>query len=478
MPRPRNIQGKIEQDAEKIDKERISEKISFDENLALRPWWDRIVKKQQYTKYLSDPRYAKAKALLASVVMGGGYKVSVRPKDALSTEDLSNIYRYIYKDSSLADTVESLSSKLENKAYAMELLAKNIPDEKKAQLALETRNSIASAEELNSIAVDLFDKARMMTLAFESIGEAVGLGDSFDEVVYNNQGVLSVEHLDIDRMLPRYGNKGIITKWRYLEKPGGPNAVVMCKDEVLRYSFNKINDLGRGLFFTTLNINYITHKMERLTAISRESRAVQMRLHYPDYQGLPEKALQQATILTEEQVKQHRNRVQSDFSTGYVIDYYSNGLWKVKTIENDKASINFIDDTEYFRSLFEVGLLVPPGVLDTGANVNRNTLDLQIKFLKGILKVLEDEVLYNLKKLIKIELYLKGYNLNDIEVDIKFDNTALIDLLEASQILARVNRFNDFPRPLVAEMMGYSWSQYIDAVQKQDASGVKIEPHG
>ena len=96
-------------------------------------------------------------------------------------------------------------------------------------------------------------------------------------------------------------------------------------------------------------------------------------------------------------------------------------------------------------------------------SVNRATLDLQLRFLKGYINILKQEAIKAMKDVTYTHLYLKGEDIDNIDVRITIPDTGLLDLVEASQVITRINnRYNRFPKPYLSMLLGLDWDDYIN----------------
>lgn len=440
--------------------------VGFDEQLAIYDWQKRIDVLHRYKKYIHDTRLDKAVYFLVSAALGSKYRVLIRPNNTITPSEAALLYRSVYNNENLASAMETLGNSNHKSSRLFTEMAKAIPNEDEKKLALEVANSYSIITKYDGIINDLFDRINIHNVIFNGNRAAVKLGDRFNEIVYNGNSILSVDPLEFEFVLPKFSNKGVILGW-YYQRDEWTEAVVFYPYQILRFTFDPDNGMGSGLFFTTRQINFLSHRMERVMAIGRESRSVQIRYHYPNFDKLPEAYRKP---LTQDKVEQERQNVMRVLKSGKTVDLFSDGMFDVKTIESDGGQFNEINDVEFIHKLFEIGLLVPPGIIDTGAQVNRSTMDLQIKFLKGILKMIETEASRGIKQLIKTELFLKDIDLDSLDIQIKFDNTSLLNTLEASQIVTRLkNRYNNFPEPLLAQYMGISWEEFVEAREKEQA---------
>jgi hypothetical protein len=49
-----------------------------------------------------------------------------------------------------------------------------------------------------------------------------------------------------------------------------------------------------------------------------------------------------------------------------------------------------------------------------------------------------------------------------------------VDILEASQIVARLNnKYNNFPMPVLSNILGIDWKDVVDGFKLQSAAGIE-----
>lgn len=462
----------LNKDIQAITRNKKAYSVDFSPEMAIDRWRNRIVLFDKNKKYLTDPRLQKAAFLLTSAALGSKYSLKIKDNTVISPKEAAVIYRHIFKAESLAELLEDVPE--DASGIVFEEVAKSIENKKHKELMLEVALGAKKVNKMLKEINKLQERINIYSIIFKGIKDAVLFGDDFYEVVYDKQNVLSVDSLNFTKVLPYYNSKGVITYWTY-DTLLDTKMIKFYPYQILRFNFNP-DDLGvgQGLFFLTLNINRFAHRFERLMSIGRESRSVQIRLHYPNYEDLPDAYKR---ILTKDEVKSHKREVEQSLKAGYVVDIFSNGLYKVDTLKSDGALFNDIKDVELIHTLFEIGLLLPTGIIDSGKAVDRATMDLQIKFLKGLLKVLCITAEDAISQLIKTQLFLHGYDLDNLSININFDKAALIDVLEASQIVSRLNnKYNNFPAPILADFMGISWEDYTAAIKQAQQMNVYNAP--
>jgi len=228
-----------------------------------------------------------------------------------------------------------------------------------------------------------------------------------------------------------------------------------------------------------MNVSAITRQIENYMMLSRKTRSVQTRFHFPNFSNLPESMKEQVGMPSEEDIESYRQKIMTALrnNAGASLDIVSNGYWDVKNVASDGATFSSIDDTEYFNELFKIGLLVPTGLIDSGSNVNRATMDLQIKFLKGLFNIMKQERKNNTAQLVNMELILNNIDPSSYYIEVINDNSGLTDILEASQIAARINnKYNNFPMPVLANLLGIDWKDIVDGYNLQSAAGISNDP--
>lgn len=432
--------------------------------------------------FIKDARLQKATILLASAVVGDRYHISIEPNNSLSIEDGLALLKFHYHKDRMVSALEGMLNEQRLSSNIMEHMA--IQEQNKGiRLLLESmRDSRKLQEDCERYINNLMDRIDLGRNFFFGTFFSVLFGDHLFEIVYDEEdakAILGLYPLSLGDMLPGISNKGIITHWEFTEKfLSGEKAITLNPYQVLRFmfmpdiSFGEL--IGRGLYDSTKLINMLSHRMERLTVIARETRAIQTRVHFPNYKNLPPEMLDSLQVIKEPEVIAYKEKVRTQMiQRGSSVELFTNGLWDVKNVESDRADADFIKDVSYFDELFKTGLLVPPGLLDSGENVNRATMDLQIKFMKGLLNSLKDVHTTNMKQLFFTELLLRGISIDDIDLSVSYDNTGLIDTAEASQIVARLNnRFNSFPYPLLTKFMGIEWKDFLRATKQQKDSGI------
>ncbi|MHA1873569.1 MAG: hypothetical protein ACTSVB_05595 [Candidatus Heimdallarchaeaceae archaeon] len=450
-------------DLNKIRRNKKAESKSFNKDLALINWYKRINILKFNKKYLRDPRLQKAAFLLTALILGSKYNIIVKSKEKISPKEGAKFFRDVFEKKNISRMLESLPNSLTSVSI-IEKLKKLVKSEEEKLLLDEIASNVTNVYQIEEMINEFLKRVEITSVLFYGLKEAILLGDSFFEIVYDSTGILTIDKLDFTRVLPKYSKTGVILSW-YYSSLVDEKAIVFYPYQILRFSFNVNGDIGEGLFFNTKDINRLAHKMERLMAISRETRSIQIRLHKPNYAELPENYRR---LLTEEEVENYKVKFVNSLRKAMNVDIISNGLFTVDTVKSDGATFNEIKDVDFINQLFEIGLLIPTGIIDSGSKVDRATMDLQIKFLKGLVSLLECEAKRALEQLIKTELYLKNIDLDKYEIFISFDKSALLDQLDASKIVTRIkNKYNDFPEPILASIMGYSWDEFKDARIKE-----------
>jgi rubrerythrin len=425
-----------------------------------------------------DSRLMKAAILLASAAMADKYKIRIISKDKTPTEDILTSIKYIYKQEQLTDTIEALLEKEKLTKPVLEDLVKSVSNKEIKKMLLKLEDTVTSELEFKYIVEELITRINLERIMFDGCFNSVKFGDSFYEIVYDTNSILSVESLPLDKMLPNITDKGIITQWLYCNEEKA-QAFRLYPYQVLHFTFLPDNYIGLGLFSSTMNVNSITRKIESYMMLARKTRSVQTRLHYPNFSNLPENIKEQQSIPSDTEVSAYKQKVITAIksNSGASLDFFSNGLWDIKNIPSDGTNFNYVGDVDYFNELFKIGLIVPTGLIDSGESVNRATMDVQIKFLKGLFSLLKNERKLNTEQLVTMELILNGYEPNSFYVEVTNDNTGLIDTLEASQIVARLNnKYNNFPMPVLASLLGIEWEEIVEGYELQQASGIDTAP--
>lgn len=437
----------IGKDYEKINKYKRTINSDLTTALIEKRWTDRVSLAANNPYLLEDTRLQKACFFLASSTLGSNISWSVRDKGNLSIEQGATILDKYYGDKKFA---KLLIINKEHPEMLVPILRNKVETESidfERKVVYENILSSAQTDKKYRGYIDrVFTDLDIYTKVFDSLKEAILLGDSLSEIVYDGNEILDVDRLDWQKILPDYTQKGVLSKWRFLRYVDGMKmqSIGLKPVRVLHFQFGYNDYMGYGLFPLTKNANYYAHMMERLLISSRKARAVQTRVHKQNYENLPEFLKETITELpTDKQIAEYRKKFLDTKITGETIeDVFMPGLWDMKTLDVKGDVFNYTKDVDYINHLFKIGLLIPVGIIDDGSTVDRSTMDIQIKFLKGIAKVLEHQVINNLKHLIKLELHLKGVNLDRIEVDISLDNTGLIDLIEGSLIQYRLRNKN------------------------------------
>ena len=440
-------------------------------------WLDRITTLDTKTGQLlsSDSRLFKASTLISSAALSDKYKIRIISKESTPIEDIITSLKYIYNREDLANDILTLMEEEKFNSYILENLINMISDKKIKSLLLEAKVTLDKElyyKDLLNIFIRKIDLNRIM---FDGIFNAVKLGDSFYEIVYDSSSILSIEPLMLEKVYPSISNKGIVERWLYYSTEY-IDPVALYPHQVLHFTFLPDEYIGSGLFSKTMNVSAITRQIENFMMLSRKTRSVQTRFHFPSFNNLPESVKEQAVMPTEAELHAYRQSILRAITnnSGASLDIFSNGKWDVKNIPSDGTNFNYVDDVEYFNDLFQIGLLVPPGLIGNGESVNRATMDVQIKFLKGLFNVLKQERINNTEQLVTMELILKNIDPDSFYVEVTNDNTGLVDILEASQIVSRLNnKYNNFPMPVLSNILGIDWKDVVDGYKLQDLAGIQ-----
>lgn len=460
-----------------IDKYKTTEVSLADISAVEIKWRSRIdTVESNAGKLLSyDSRLMKAAILLASAAMSDKYKIRVVAKDKTPTEDLLSIIKYIYKQEELTNTIETLMERGKCTPVFIEGLISSTSNRKVKDALLKLEDTVASELKFKTVIEDLVRRVNLERIMFDGCFNSVKYGDKFYEIVYDENEVLSVESIPLKKIIPYVTEKGVITKWLYYNEDEYLNATVLYPYQILHFTFLPDDYIGLGLLTSTMNVNSITRKIESYMMLARKTRSVQTRLHYPNFNNLPEAIKEQQTIPSENEVETYKQKVMVAIksNSGASLDFFSNGLWDIKNIPSDGTNFNYVGDVDYFNELFKIGLVVPTGLIDSGESVNRATMDVQIKFLKGLFNLLKNERKSNTEQLVATELILRGFDPADFYVEVTNDNTGLIDTLEASQIVARLNnKYNNFPMPVLSSLLGIEWEEIVEGFELQQAAGI------
>jgi hypothetical protein len=434
--------------------------------------------------FFNDSRLQKATTLLASGVVGDKYHIFVDMKDRLTVDDGMALLKFYHKKPRLVESLEHMLNSDRLSSYMLEYMASQEQDKGVKYVLENIKDSTRIQEKCNNYINSLMERTELNRKLYFGMFFAILFGDHIYEIVYDEEKektILDLCPLSLSNIIPRVSNKGIITLWEYSERHlSGSMADTLNPYQILRFMFMPDIEfgelIGRGLYDTTKLINMVAHRMERLTVVARETRAVQTRVHFPNYKNLPTEMLASLQIVNEDEILKYKEKIRNQMiQRGPSVEIFTNGLWDQKNIESDRADSDFIKDADYFDQLFKTGLLVPPGLIDNGERVNRATMDLQIKFLKGLLNSLKDMQAANMKQLFYTELILKDMPIDNIDLSVSYDNTGLIDTAEASQIVARLhNRFTAMPYPILTKYMGIEWKDFLRAVKQQEEAGITV----
>jgi len=429
-------------------------------NSIVSAWQRRRNTIRRLQRYAYDPRIQKAVHLLVFALMSGKYSFRIKIENKPSVEEALSILRLRYPR--IAEEVEDLLSHGTLSPYTLKSISEGI-DTKAKKILTEIRKTVSAEKDIADLVVDVFDRTKIWQRLYRGFRDALLYGDAFDEIVYKPDEVLALIPLDLLRILPNCDSKGTIRSWVYLENYSSQIGTEFYPYQVLHYQIDESpSGVGMGLLISSQDILLAARKMERLSMVARETRSVQTRFHYPDLSVLnpsgPRKPITDAII------NEYKSKVEASYRGGYNVDLYSDGVWKVTTLESDNAPITSTNDIKHFAELLAIALWLPVGVIDSGASVNRATLDLQMKFLNGLIVLLQDQVKSLMKQVAYTELYLKDKDIDNIEIDIVLPNTGMLNLEEASKIVTRLsNKYNDFPAPLLAQIMGIDWDTYVHA---------------
>jgi len=477
--RPVNVY-KLLWNTDSVDKYKSTKLTKADISAIETAWLNRntTIESHAGTLLSYDSRLMKAAILLASAAMADKYRVRIVNRDATPTEDLLATIKYVYKQEELTNTIETLMEREQFTPVVMENLIMSTANEKVKDLLIKLETTVAAELKYKTIIDDLVKRIDLERVMFDGCFNSVKFGDSFYEVVYDTTSVLSASALPLRKVFPYVTEKGVITKWLYYNQEY-VNPVALHPYQVLHFTFLPGDYIGLGLFSSTMNVNSITRKIESYMMLARKTRSVQTRLHYPNFNSLPENIKEQQPIPSDQEVTAYKQKVIDAIKTnsGASLDFFSNGLWDIKNIPSDGTNFNYVGDVDYFNELFKIGLIVPTGLIDSGESVNRATMDVQIKFLKGLFNLLKNERKLNTEQLITTELVLKDFDPNDFYVEVTNDNTGLIDTLEASQIVSRLNnKYNNFPMPVLSSLLGIEWGEVVEGFELQKAAGISNDP--
>ena len=460
-----------------ISKNKKTGLSEFDISTINEKWLNRITTIDSKTgKLLSaDSRLFKATSLITSAALSDKYKIRVLPKNAIPLEDIMTVLKYVHGREDIVSKLLAMMEEQSLTTMVIEKLIDNVSDKSIKEILLEAKKTLNFELMYKGIIDSLLLRIDLNRIMFDGIYRAVKYGDSFYEIVYDSDNILSLESLPLEKVFPDVSKKGIIERWLYYTSEY-LNPMSLLPHQVLHFSFLSDDYIGSGLFANTMNVSAITRQIENFMMLSRKTRSVQTRFHFPSFSNLPESMKEQASLPTDEEISAYVRQIKQAIAnnSGASLDIFSNGRWDVKSVASDGNTFNYVDDVEYFNDLFQIGLLVPPGLIGTGESVNRATMDIQIKFLKGLFNVLKQERINNTEQLVVTELILNNIDPDDFYVEVTNDNTGLVDILEASQIVARLNnKYNNFPMPVLSNILGIDWKDVVDGFKLQSAAGIE-----
>ena len=460
MPRKR----RIDIIADRIDKistyRKSSEPGTYFVETTLDSWIWRIQLLNKIERQIDDPRIRKAVRYIAFALIGNGFYMYVVDTSLPRLEDIAFALRHLEHEQ-LADTLIDLSHDARLSEYKLDVLISSTHSRKAKQLLREAKKTVSRHQQLQQELKYFYEQIDLWNCVYMGIRDALLYGDAFFEKVYSPQELIALIPLNIRRIIPKIDKKGTIVGWYYLDSADFDMATVFQPYQVVRFSTDKTHqDIGEGLLISNVRILKMVRDMERVLMITREARSRVIRVHYPDFSNV---GVGYGRQLSDREIEEYQNRVQTTLRRSIDADIYSSGLWRVDVLPTDATPFTRIDDIKHFHQLLEMGLLLPVGVLDSGENVNRATLDLQLRFLKGYINILKQEAIKAMKDVTYTHLYLKGEDIDNIDVRITIPDTGLLDLVEASQVITRINnRYNRFPKPYLSMLLGLDWDDYIN----------------
>ncbi len=430
-------------------------------------WQKRNNTIRRLQRYIYDPRIQKAVHLLVFALLSGKYSIRVRVENRPSVDESLAVLRLRYPQ--LAEEVEALFKKKMLTPHTLRIISEGV-EPKAKRILTEIKKTIDSEKEIMDLVVDVFDRVQIWQRLYRGFRDALLYGDAFDEIVYKPDEVITLIPLDLLRILPNCDSKGTIRSWIYLDNYSATSGTEFYPYQILHYQIDETDSgLGMGLLISAQDILLATRKMERLSMVARETRSVQTRFHYPDLTVLTPNGPRKP--ITDSIIDEYKSKVEASYHGGYTVDLYSDGVWKVTTLESDNAPVTSINDIKHFAELLSIALWLPVGIIDSGASVNRATMELQMKFLNGLIVLLQDQAKALMKQLAYTELYLKDKDIDNIDIDIVLPNTGMLTLEEASRIVTRLsNKYNSFPTPILAQFMGIDWDTYVDAREREQAT--------
>lgn len=277
------------------------------------------------------------------------------------------------------------------------------------QIAPSARSGAAMAAEARRVATALLDRVGFWELGEEWVRETLNDGDTFLELVANDDGdIVEVSRkpsLEIHRWtdeFDRFVDPGRAFFWTDLvwngfEPPA--NAVFFAEWQLIHMRGGKRSNsrYGRPLLGSARRAYKRMNEGELDIAIRRKTRAGMKYVH----------ALEDASE-ADIQAYRVRNKAALDDPFNAVADFFSNKRTAITAIQGD-ARLSEIDDVLHHIRTWWVASPVPMSLLGYGHDLNRDVLDEQVKQYDAVKEQMSNWVFGQLvKPLVERQWLLKG----------------------------------------------------------------------
>ncbi len=413
--------------------------------------------------YMKDnPIIKKAKTIFVSSIVSSGYSINYSIKLNI-TESLNELNSYL-KEANMR-TVRFSNEQFPSEEKIDKIIERvGMKPNRKAILAQATKvkKLLKVNNQILDIITSFLENIEIETVIELVLEDMYFTGVSFWYINQKNRPI-SLEYIPFDMIMPSFKQKGdlfVLDGWNIVDM-GQTIKKLKLEDVLVFNNMSTIEYPGQGVLESIyLHTSMLDEDLVDLRT-QRATRSGVKLLHYPDLQAMGRK-----TPLTEDEMKEYK-KINKLHRNSIKTDYFSNGLWKIDVLKADDT-IDNISDIAFVKELMENGLLVPHGLIDSGTNVNRSTLDVQIAYYITIVYTIANDISQKLTYLVKN--YISDSVVKKNNVSIQWKYTEPQSLLDKAKMMAYLkNQFIQMPMyKLVTDVMKWDWDSFLQAVKKDE----------
>lgn len=416
-----------------------------------------------YSNLEDNPIVKKALTIFISSIASSGYSIDYSIKlDIKESIDELNTY---FEKNNLGKLYYNLEKNIYPSDNDINKIIEKIGMSENRKIILAKASNLKNLLKINNRITDtikqFFDTIDLESMIELALKDMYLIGSSF--WLINTKDGFSLEYIPFESIIPRFKSKGklfVFDGWNIVDN--GEVLQKLKSTDVLVFNvYTPIEYPGKGVvesiysFIDTLDADIADLRTQRAT------RSGIKLLHYPDLQSIGRKA-----PLTEDEMKEYI-KINKLTTNSVKTDYYSNGLWKIDVLKADDT-IDNVQDIQMIKEIAETGLLVPHGLIESGQNVNRSTLDVQIAYYITIAYTIANDLSNKLTYLVKN--YISDGTIKRNNVKITWKYTEPQSLLDKAKMMAYLkNQFIQMPMyKLVTDIMRWDWDSFLAAVKKDE----------